>query len=306
MKIVVLGAGGMLGSMVACVAASRPSLDVVATFRDPASRQSVLFDAPGMQWQALDVEVATSAELRELLRETSWVINAVGVIKPYIRDTDAASVQRAIRVNSLFPQILATVAEECGCRVLQIATDCVYSGTSGGYCEDAPHDALDVYGKTKSLGEVRSPSVHHLRCSIVGPEVKAHVSLLDWFRSQPVNAVLRGFVNHDWNGVTTLHFSRLCLGIIQHGSEFPHLQHIVPSGTVTKKELLDLFAREYGRRDLTINPVEADVVTDRTLATSDAVANKELWQQAGYSRPPTVAEMVAELAAVQEPLKMSR
>ena len=306
MKIVVIGAGGMLGSMVACVVASRSDLDVVATLRDPASAQSAPVDAAGIQWRALDVEVATSAELTELLRGVSWVINAVGVIKPYIRDTDAASVQRALLVNSLFPQVLATVAEECGCRVLQIATDCVYSGTSGGYCEDAPHDALDVYGKTKSLGEVRSPSVHHLRCSIVGPEMKAHVSLLDWFRSQPLNAVLKGFVNHDWNGVTTLHFSRLCLGMIQRGSELPHLQHIVPSGTVTKKELLDLFAREYGRSDLTINPVEADVVSDRTLATSDAVANKRLWQHAGYTQPPTVAEMIAEMAAIQEPLKMIR
>ena len=116
MKIVVIGAGGMLGSMVACVVASRSDLDVVATLRDPASAQSAPVDAAGIQWRALDVEVATSAELTELLRGVSWVINAVGVIKPYIRDTDAASVQRALLVNSLFPQVLATVAEECGPR----------------------------------------------------------------------------------------------------------------------------------------------------------------------------------------------
>ena len=147
MKIVVLGAGGMLGSMVACVAASRSDLEVVATLRDQVSVQGLPVDAAGIQWRALDVEVATSSELTELLRDASWVINAIGVIKPYIRDTDAASVQRAILVNSLFPQVLATVAEECGCRVLQIATDCVYSGTSGGYCEDAPHDALRQPGR---------------------------------------------------------------------------------------------------------------------------------------------------------------
>ena len=99
--------------------------------------------------------------------------HAIGVIKPYIRDDDAAAVERALRVNGLFPHILARAAERSGCRVLQIATDCVYAGTIGNYREAAPHDALDVYGKTKSLGEVNSAAVHHLRCSIIGPNCSA-------------------------------------------------------------------------------------------------------------------------------------
>src|SRR5207244_6584362 len=110
-------------------------------------------------------------------------------------------VRRAVAVNSLFPYALSDVAEAAGARVLQIATDCVFSGREGSYREDSPHDPLDVYGKTKSLGEVQAPHFLNLRCSIVGPEIRGFRSLLCWFLAQPRNARLRGFVNHWWNGV---------------------------------------------------------------------------------------------------------
>ena len=101
--------------------------------------------------------------------------------------------------------------------MIQIATDCVYSGKTGGYNEDSLHDALDAYGKTKSLGEVRSSTFLNIRSSIIGPEINHKVLLLEWFLKQPKGAVLNGFSNHLWNGVTTLQFAELCLTIIKKG-----------------------------------------------------------------------------------------
>jgi len=300
MKIVVLGAGGMLGSMVASEVASSADLEAVCTLRDPAALPTGAGAGESVSWRTFDAENGTLDHLVSLLGGASWAVNAIGVIKPYIEE-DTASVERAIRVNALFPQKLARAAEDTECRVLQIATDCVFAGTGGGYAEDDPHDALDTYGKTKSLGEARSPFMHHLRCSIVGPELRTRVSLLEWFRHQPKEAVLRGFMNHRWNGVTTLHFARLCVGMMECGTDLPGLHHVVPSGCVTKKELLDCLAREYGRGDLTINPAEADVAVDRTLATRNDGLNRELWRQAGYKEPPTVATMVREIATAPEP-----
>jgi dTDP-4-dehydrorhamnose reductase len=284
MKVVVLGASGMLGSMVLRELAGDGTLEVAGTVR-----------------AALDAERAGVDDLARLLDGASWAINSIGVIKPYIREDEAAAVERAVRVNGLFPHLLARAAERTGCRVLQIATDCVYAGTIGHYREDAPHDALDVYGKTKSLGEVHSTAVHHLRCSIIGPEPKAHVSLLDWFLGQPQGASVKGFVNHNWNGVTTLHFARLCRGIIRDALPLPHLLHVVPAGYVSKHEMLQSFAREYERSDIRIAPQEAAVVIDRTLATSHDGINRRVWASAGFAEPPAVPAMIAELAAVSRP-----
>ena len=76
-------------------------------------------------------------------------------------------------------------------KVIQIGTDCVYSGKKGLYSETDKHDPLDVYGKSKSLGEVFDGSALIIRCSIIGPEFKKQKSFLfEWFLNQHVDCVI--------------------------------------------------------------------------------------------------------------------
>jgi len=173
----------------------------------------------------------------------------------------------------------------------------VYSGQKGNYNESDKHDAIDVYGKTKSLGEVQLTNVNLLRCSIIGPEVKSYVSLLEWFLRQPENARVSGFTNHSWNGVTTLHFAKICYGIIRNNSSLPNISHVVPHGDITKHDLLCSFAKSFHRGDIQIAAANAQYMIDRRLVTEKPEINGELWKNAGYdNRPPSVCEMVEELA----------
>jgi dTDP-4-dehydrorhamnose reductase len=303
MKVIVLGASGMLGSMVLDYFSRDPSLKLVATARHEEMIRRLRARGLDVEWRLLDAGRCNVQDLLELLRDVTWAVNAIGVIKPYIHDDNSAEVERAVSVNALFPHLLARATEESGCRMLQIATDCVYSGSKGHYIENDNHDPLDVYGKTKSLGEVYSTNMSHLRCSIIGPEPKCHVSLLDWFLGQPRNSGVNGYTNHQWNGVTTLHFAKLCYGVVKNGLKLPHLQHVVPNGEIPKAGLLQCFAREYRREDITITPIEANILVDRTLATMNDSLNRQLWSDAGYSEPPSVARMVAELAQFNYRLK---
>lgn len=229
-----------------------------------------------------DFDAVKKGAPKQLQRYEGPAINCIGLIKPYCEDT-----LRAIKINSIFPHRLPF-------GTIQIATDCVYSGRKGNYSETDPHDALDVYGKTKSLGE--ASRLISLRCSIIGPEVKNHLSLLDWFLAQK-NEV-NGFTNHFWNGITTYHFALIVKGIVRSGIQLPPLQHIVPADTVTKAELLQIIADEFNKK-IKINPVEAPESIDRTLTTNDPVLNRKLWQFAGYDKPPTIRQMIRELAALK-------
>jgi dTDP-4-dehydrorhamnose reductase len=296
MRVVVFGASGMLGSMVVDWLCRDQSIHVSATVRSAGLRQSFLECYPSAEWRMLEIDPSTASDLMEVLDGVEWAINCIGVIKPHINESSAAEVERAIRVNALFPHRLARAAEACGVQVLQIATDCVYSGTRGEYLEADKHDALDVYGKTKSLGEVASPNMHHLRVSIIGPEPLKHVSLLDWFLKQPQGSSITGYTNHQWNGITTLHFARLCHGVIREGLKSKILQHIVPSGTLTKAEMMRHFAETFHREDVEIRSAEASVAADRTLATDDEAFNRRLWKAAGYAEPPSIPQMLSELA----------
>lgn len=296
MRVAVLGTSGMLGSMMLDYLCRNSSLKLIATVRSRDMLKKLPARFPEADWRWLDAEQCSINDIVNVLSDAKWVVNAIGVIKPYINDDNAAQVERAVTVNALFPHRLARAAEQTGCRVLQIATDCVFSGSKGKYTEKDSHDPLDVYGKTKSLGEAYSANMYHLRCSIIGPEPKGHVSLLDWFLGQPSNAGVGGYINHQWNGVTTLHFAKLCHGVIEHGLDLPHVQHVVSQGAVSKAELLQCFRREYRRQDITITPTEAQTVIDRTLATLNDTLNRRLWAVAGYEEPPSVPQMVAELA----------
>jgi dTDP-4-dehydrorhamnose reductase len=277
-KVLVLGAQGMLGSMVARVLRERSELDVVAMARAD-----------------FDVVQEPIGPLLDRGR-FEWIVNAVGVIKRHIDEHAADSIEHAVAVNALFPHSLAAESAKRGQRVIQIATDGVFSGLRAPYDESAPHDATDVYGKTKSLGEVPAPHVVHLRCSIIGPERSPPSSLLGWALSSPPRAQLPGYERQRWNGVTTLHFAEICAAVIA-GAQAPWIQHIVPADSVSKAELLELALLAFGRDDVVVSRQPGPEAIDRTLTTRDKRANERLWRAAGYERPPTIAAMLRELAA---------
>lgn len=293
-KVMVLGVTGMLGSMVYNHLSGLGKFDVVGTVRDVDTKTLVR-----SKW-GRDVEVspapilAAGQAIRKELEDVDVAINCIGRIKPYFNDYNGLI--HNIAVNSTFPIYLSRAAEDTDTRIIQIATDCVYSGRDGNYTEEDLCDPTDDYGRSKALGEVVSPVVSHLRCSIIGPEVRARKSLLEWFLSSGTGATVNGYTNHSWNGITTLAFARICEGIIENDLQVGHMQHVIPNGAVTKYQMLCEFAKWYNRSDMVINKSEADVVVDRTLSTVSLFTNAKLWGGAGYDKIPTVPEMIKEMS----------
>lgn len=212
-----------------------------------------------------------------------YIINCIGGI-PQKNKTN----QEMITLNANFPRTLATLPQ----KILQIATDCVYSGDFGKYSEISVKDPNSLYGASKASGEVRSDNLMHIRCSIIGPELTSKQSLFEWVRNQPENATIMGYANHRWNGVTTEAFARVLKGIIQSDSFKATTQHLVPADSVSKAELVRLIAKRTGRNDLNIIPQIVPQSVDRTLVTMNKERNQSLWKNAGYDRIPTIREMI--------------
>lgn len=206
------------------------------------------------------------------LKQTDYIINCIGIIKPYCKDDDPIGVKKAMVVNSIFSHKLNDFLFKTKVKIIQIATDCVYSGKKGNYKEDDLHDALDVYGKTKSLGEIFNGNFLNIRCSIIGPERKNKLSLLEWFLNQKDGSEIQGFSHHKWNGVTTLQFAQLCEKIINKDFfdkliKISHTHHFVPNNSVTKFELLNTF-KEVFHKDINIKKVNnVGLAVDRRLST---------------------------------------
>ncbi len=241
-KFGVIGAGGMLGYAVSNYFLSKGE-DVVAISRNE-----------------FDIVKDPINKLESLKAECSVVINCAGVIKPQIAKN---SIEDVLRVNSIFPKNLALLCNKMNILCFHITTDCVYTGTKGSYNENDSFDADDLYGMTKNAGEAGRCMV--LRTSIIGEEKGQSRSLIEWARSQRGKKV-NGFVNHFWNGVTTVHLAEVIEKILDQYLYNDGIYHIHSPNPVSKKELLEILNGVY-ELNLDISPTEASQFCDRTLGS---------------------------------------
>lgn len=257
MRVFVLGSSGMLGRYVSKYLKD-VSRDVVCVTR-----------------KELNAMYTTEEDVTLLgIASGDVVINCVGLIKQRsdIEDLDF------LLVNSIFPVVVARVCEEVGANFIHITTDCVFDGSIGSYTESSDHSAIDIYGRSKSMGETENATI--IRTSIIGEERVNFLSLLEWVRSQ-AGKTINGFTNHYWNGITCLTFAKICDYMIENKLFWRGVKHIHSPETVSKFELVNMISEIY---DLGISVVEYETPEkcDRSLKserTDVVIAVDPLYQQ---------------------------
>ncbi len=265
-KILILGISGMLGSMVFDYLSRNKNFKVYGTVRNVDYQKERVF-----LFNAYDITQLDNTDILNL--DIEYIVNCIGITKPFSKDNDPAGVLRAIKINANFPWELAKYAKKHDIKVIQIGTDCVFSGKQGNYEETDKHDPTDVYGKSKSLGEVFDGTTLIIRGSIIGPEFKKEETfLLEWFLNRQEGETISGWEHHTWNGITTLQFAQICEKIIGTDSfdkliKISYVHHFLPNNTVNKFELMNIFNETFDKK-LKINRVnKPDEVVDRTLGT---------------------------------------
>ena len=286
-KVAVIGSTGMLGREV--TRANFAGYDVVELNRKAhpviSTNQHIRIDSN-----------LTGLEAKLNLEDVDYVINCAGLIRQKIDEQSPESRKEALHANFEIPLKLVTLSEKYNFRIFQIGTDCVFSGFKGNYLESDLHDAHDLYGKSKSLGEIPHENLSILRTSIVGLEFNSSNSLLSWLITQPKGAILQGYSDQHWNGVTVRHFANFVSSIILHNkfADFSGIHHVVPADKVSKYSLLRIFTKVFGREDLQIESRRSGREANMTLSTNNPNLNKLLWNLAGYSHPLTIEEMILE------------
>jgi dTDP-4-dehydrorhamnose reductase len=252
MKVLVLGANGMLGHKLVEVLGKR--FDVWATVRKSAESNN--FNKQLIN----DVNAESIEEVRNAILKVNpdVILNAIGVIKQI---ESSKNVVKALTINSIFPHLVNDIAQEIGAKFITISTDCVFSGEKGNYSENDIPDATDVYGKSKNLGEVVDGNALTIRTSIIGHELRTSHSLLDWFLSNSGGTV-KGYKNAIFSGFPTVVLSQIIAEIIEKHQNLRELYHI-SSDAINKYDLLCLI-REFYKADIEIIKDEIFCI-DRSL-----------------------------------------
>ena len=224
----------------------------------------------------------------------NYIVNCLGIVKQRIV-SGRESLRSLVRVNSLFPHEIAELCATHDAKLIQVGTDCVFSGSKGSYDENSVHDGSDLYGRTKSLGEPNSANSMIIRSSFIGPEIENKLSFYEWVKNFPANSEISGYTDHLWNGISSTTLSRLIVAIIENEEFNPGVQHLVPLDVVSKFELINFVIAKIQRSDLQVNPVLSNNQVDRTLSTLNHKRNKELWEIAGFKNPPTIRQTIDEI-----------
>ena len=295
MKILILGAPGMLGlSFVKLFSADR-NIDLYCSTTSQKKKIFLKkkFLLKSNKILVFQIKMPNIYKIIKLINNMKFdiIINCIGVIKPHINEENNKSVINALVINSLFPQELSKISNN-KLKIFQIATDCVFNGSSKLYDENSNHDAIDIYGKSKSLGESKRSYFYNLRCSIIGLERYNNLSLVEWFLSQKSKANLKGFTNHYWNGVSTDVFAELVKTIIFKKIKIPNNLNIIPKNIVSKYDLLILMRKKFKKSDLLISKFKSSVTINRTLKTNFKKINNSIWKNSKFKKILSIQEIV--------------
>lgn len=257
MRILVLGASGMLGNALFRYFLELPRYSVFGTIRNHNSKSLFPKDAqkyllPGVEVENTDVLINVFSKVKPDI-----IFNCIGLVKQL---EEAESPLVAIPINSLLPHRLALLSSICGARLVHFSTDCVFSGLKGMYVESDYSDSYDLYGRSKFLGEVDYRNAITIRTSIIGHELTGSKSLVNWFLAQ--DGEVRGYKNAIFSGLPTVEIARILNEFILPNPNLCGMYHI-SADPISKYELLNLIAKEYNKI-IKINQ-DTSVRIDRSL-----------------------------------------
>jgi len=257
MRVLVVGASGMIGSTVLRVLSEKSDWQVFGTVRDLSVKR--FFSAAISECLIAGVDVEYPDLMVKVLDQIrpDVVVNCAGLTK---HKPEADDPLVSIPINTLMPHRLAGLCKLVGARLIHVSTDCVFSGEKGGYVESDYADARDVYGKSKALGEVLYPHTITLRTSTIGHELQSQYGLLDWFLAQQGRC--KGYTRAIFSGLPTVVFAQVIRDIVIPNKQLSGLYHVAAE-PIGKFDLLKLIAKVYGKT-IDIEP-DDKLVIDRSL-----------------------------------------
>jgi dTDP-4-dehydrorhamnose reductase len=283
MRVLIIGGNGMLGHQLCHILSRR--MDVWATVKEEPSVYAGYSMLPGDHLLG-QINIQDIGALRRVFEEVrpQVVVNAAGIVKQ--RD-EARQAVPSIQVNALFPHQLADLCSEYGIRVVQVSTDCVFSGQKGNYSEVDNPDPADLYGRSKLLGELNRPGCLTIRTSIIGWQLSRFSSLLSWFAAQRGQRI-KGYRQAIYSGFSTSVMAVLIGDLIETRPDLQGIYHVA-SAPISKYDLLVKLRDALGWTDIGIDSDE-QFFCDRSL-------NGLRFTTVTGWRPPAWDDMISGLAS---------
>lgn len=242
MKVLVLGASGMLGNAMVRILSENNNLEVFGSIR---SKKIKKYFSKKISKRLVECKDVTNYNnLVNIFNKVqpNIIINCISLSKEILAKSDPLLM---IPIYSLLPHQLAKVCKVNNARLIHISTDGIFSGLKGGYIESDPLDVQDFYGITKFIGEVNDTNSISIRTSIIGHELKQKNGLLEWFLAQKKSC--KCFEKAIFSGFPTIVLAQIIRDVIIPRPDLSGIYHVA-SNPISKCKLLRLIADIYGKK----------------------------------------------------------
>ena len=282
MRILVVGATGMVGRSVLRKLDADSSLSVVGT----TTGKEVTANLTRFQWP--------QDSLNELVDEISpdVILNLAAKLDNKSVDNDQVARQKMFALNSDLLLNLSAASEKA--TLIHMSTDGVFSGKNPPYTEKSDTDGEGIYAKSKIQGELNITNGKILRCSILGRSPDPQISIPNLLLRQQRNAVMAISNNELWNGITSNAFAEFLHSLLVNNflDMMLRVQHIIPRYPLTKKELFQEVSKAVGREDINFDSTITEDPRSRILATQQMEFLKSVWEQTSFGKIPSIEEML--------------
>ena len=266
-RILILGSSGMIGSNLFKI-----------LFNDgyhvygQINRNQIknYFDKKYLKNIVINKNIFGFNELENMIQKLKpyYIINCVGITKHNKNINNDLDV---LMCNSILPHQLAARCKKFNFRLINISTDCVFSGVNGNYTEKSMPDANDLYGKSKYLGEVlENKNVLNIRTSIIAREMFKKENLLEWFLIQKKS--IKGYKNAFFSGLT----AHELVSILQKYFfvNFKYGLFHVGGNIISKYNLLKIISNIYEKK--------IDIIPDYKIKIDRSLNSKKFYSITGY------------------------
>jgi dTDP-4-dehydrorhamnose reductase len=247
LKILVLGSSGMAGHMISLYLSQR------------GHKVHRLDRYNRSHFTCIIGDVQDVSFLRNVIIKGGYdsVINCIGLLNQFADEIK----NLAVYLNSYLPHLLSEITINTDTQIIQMSTDCVFSGKRGNYSEDDFKDGNSFYDRTKALGELDDEKNITFRNSIVGPDININgIGLLNWFMLQ--NTSIKGYTKAMWTGLTTLELAKAMEYAAQ--VKATGLYNMVHDESICKYDLIQLFNKYFRNGAIHIEPFDG-VISDKSL-----------------------------------------
>ncbi len=279
MKILVLGINGMLGHVIMNYLNVYSKWTVYGTIRNKRMYKCV---KKKLNDKVYCCNLDKKNELNILINKLKpkLIINCIGIVKQNKTTDEPIS---SISMNSLFPHELAKICKKNFIRLINFSSDCVFSGNKGGYSENDKPDPIDLYGRTKLLGEVYTDKVLTIRTSFLGHQINSKYSLLEWFLSQKHECL--GFEKAIYSGLPTIEIAEVLSRYIVPNENLSGLYQL-SSDPINKYELLTLIKKVYN--------LKLNIIKDNKIIIDRSLDSMKFRDKTGY-KPPKWNELIKKM-----------